>query len=457
MRLETGVSLQQELGWDTDTLSMARFLANSQSEPFVISSLSNIGDQLKTWKENFPSIQPTYNVGANTMAEVLQYLQSVQVPFNINNKKELNTLVELGLDTNSAVFTNPVKLGSHIRAAQGLGVNILYCDSVEELHKIKKFHGSARILIQITCEGNKNTSNLTEKFGANIAELPNILVEARNLNLHVEGIALHVDITDNEADDNIKKFKEAVKLGETALNIGAEHGFIFSYLHLGQLCSGTSNMSPQFTRVVQTILETSPLSSLHLKADVSHFLVSSSLTLATKIISVRPRQDPCSVQYYINEGVFGAFANNLISEDCQVSAPLFLGGHNNGNDITAQILDSSIVGPTGDELDEVLDHVLLPRMEEGDWLLFPNMGTMNLTEYRAEVKVEANNTFIYLKKREIINGVKPCPGLQRNWENNNINIKIIELDLDEKQKFKFNVGDGLKGEVGLGSTFIYHQ
>ena len=83
-------------------------------------------------------------VGGNSMGELLQYMQTLEVPFNINNKQELNRLVELGFNQNTTTFTNSVKMGSHIRAAEAYGVNTLFCDSVEELAKIKKFHGSSR-------------------------------------------------------------------------------------------------------------------------------------------------------------------------------------------------------------------------------------------------------------------------------------------------------------------------
>jgi len=449
------MSLQQEVGWDRETLRMARYLADSQSEPFVVSSLSNIADQLRSWKEKFPSIQPTYNVGDNSMGEVLQCLETLEIPFNINNKQELNKLVELGFDLGSTTFSNPIKLGSHIRAAQSFGVNILYCDSVEELAKIKKFHGSARILVQITCEENKNTSQLGEDFGANIEDLPNILMEAKRLNLSVEGIALNLKITNNEYDDSIYKVRKSVKIVEKAVNIGVEHGCVFNVLHLGQFCSGASYLSSEFVNGVQQALKLASLTGLNLKADATHFLVSSCVTLAAKIVAVRERKRPYCMQYYINEGVFGAFANNLISEDCLVSAPLPLGGGKNRKGLTAKLLDTGIVGSSGDELDEVLDDILLPRMEEGDWLLFPNMGTMNLTEYGSEMKIEGNNLFIYLKKCETLGNVKPCPGLQKAWGNDN--IKNINLDIQDKQKFEFNVGTCLKGEIDLRQTFIYEK
>jgi diaminopimelate decarboxylase len=78
------------------------------------------------------------------MGEVLQCLKTLEIPFNINNKQQLNKLSELGFSQTSTTFSNSVKLGSHIRAAQSYGVNTLYCDSVEELAKIKKFHGSSK-------------------------------------------------------------------------------------------------------------------------------------------------------------------------------------------------------------------------------------------------------------------------------------------------------------------------
>jgi len=449
------MSLQQEVGWDRETLRMARYLADSQAEPFMVTSLTSISDQLRSWREMFPTIQPTFSVGGNSMGELLQYMQTLEVPFNINNKQELNRLVELGFNQNTTTFTNSVKMGSHIRAAEAYGVNTLFCDSVEELAKIKKFHGSSRILIQITCEENKNTSKLGEQFGANVSDLPNILLEARKLKMQVEGIALNLRVPNNDFEDSMHKIRHAVRIGEKAVNIGAEHGCNFSVLHLGQFCYGDSNISTEFVAGIHNALKAASLADLHLTADATHFLVCSSVTLAAKIIAVRERKRPACMQYYINEGVFGAFSQNLISEDCLVSAPLPLGGGKNRKGLTAQLLDTCIIGPSGDELDEVMDDIVLPRMEEGDWLLFPNMGTMTLADYGSEMKIEGNNLFIYLKKREILSGVKPCPGLQRAWQTDS--IQNINLDLQNMKKIEFTGGAGLKGEIDLGQTFIYEK
>lgn len=43
----------------------------------------------------------------------------------------------------------------------------------------------------------------------------------------------------------------------------------------------------------------------------------------------------------------------------------------------SQIFLSSIWGPTGDDLDKVVDKINLPLMEIGDWIIFENMGAYN--------------------------------------------------------------------------------
>lgn len=41
---------------------------------------------------------------------------------------------------------------------------------------------------------------------------------------------------------------------------------------------------------------------------------------------------------------------------------------------------SSLWGPSLDQLDEVVEHCLLPELSVGDWLLFSNMGANGLEE-----------------------------------------------------------------------------
>jgi hypothetical protein len=99
---------------------------------------------------------------------------------------------------------------------------------------------------------------------------------------------------------------------------------------------------------------------------------------------------------------------------------------------------------------------LTTRMKEGDWLLFPNMGTMNLAEYlNSGRKIQGSKVFINLKKSN-------SPGTKAGQINvqsfkqtcDKENVLNINLDL-QNQNINFNLGSGLKGEIDLKKTFIF--
>ena len=95
-------------------------------------------------------------------------------------------------------------------------------------------------------------------------------------------------------------------------------------------------------------------------------------------------------------------------------------------------------------------------MKEGDWLLFPNMGTGNLAEYvNSGRKIQGSKVFISLKKSN-------SPGTKAGQINvqsfkqtcDKENVLNINLDL-KNQNINFNLGSGLKGEIDLKKTFIF--
>lgn len=75
--------------------------------------------------------------------------------------------------------------------------------------------------------------------------------------------------------------------------------------------------------------------------------------------------------YYINDGVYGSF-NCLLYDHAEVD--IFALGPKD----MEPSLSSSVWGPTCDGLDCVLSSTLLPCLDIGDWLYFPNMGAYTL-------------------------------------------------------------------------------
>ena len=170
--------------------------------------------------------------------------------------------------------------------------------------------------------------------------------------------------------------------------------------------------------------------------------------MAAKITATKIKDE--GVSYTINEGIFGAFVSNMTSSECCISAPLLLGGGGNRKGLSGKLLDAEALGDSGDDIDVVLPmgDIALPRMEEGDWILFPNMGNMNLVNYLGSCKkLVGQKSFVCMKK---VSGASAA--MKYGVLNEVLNKEpAICVDLDFQRENSF----GLKGEIDLRKTFIY--
>lgn len=465
MRLESGTPLQQEVGWTRDLLRTVRYLANTEDDPFIVCCLNNVEDQLKLWTNTFPSIQPTHDVGADSAGEVVESLRQQKVKFNFATKQQLARLVKLNT-TEHLVFNNSTKLGSHIKAAVSAGVEDFYVDSVEELAKIKRYYGSARIHVELSvavCEGERGgaASSLSGVSGARLAELPLIFSEAASLQLAVVGLALNTRLEDlQDHDENLIKIKAGLEVVAVALNIARQNQVEVETIHLGEICGCSTNLPRHYGQQVNNLLTDLRLNNIKLTAAASNFLVSSSTVLATRILTARSSTQANMeyMEYQVTESVFGIFASQLHADESSVPVPLPLGGGGNRKGLTGKMLETTIMGHSGDGKDQILPvgDIVLPRMKEGDWLLFPNMGTSNLAEYvNSGRKIQSSKVFISLKESDspgTNNGKNNVQSFKQTCDKEN----VLNINLDLKnQNINFNLGSGLKGEIDLKKTFIF--
>jgi len=465
MRLESGIPLQQEVGWSRDLLRTVRYLANSEDDPFIVCCLNNVEDQLKLWTNTFPTIQPTHDVGAASGGEVVECLRQQNVKFNFATKQQLAELVKLNI-TEHLVFNNSTKLGSHIKAAVSAGVKDFYVDSVEELAKIKGYHGSARIHVELSaasCEAERGGAGagLSGGSGARLAELPLILSEAASLQLAVVGLALNTRLEDlQDHEENLARIKAGLEVVAMALCVCRQHEVEVETVHLGEICGYSANLPRHYGQQVTNLLTDLRLNNIKLTAAASNFLVSSSTVLATRITAARARTQAGMeyMEYQVTESIFGIFASQLQAEESSVPVPLLLGGGGNRKGLTGKLLETAILGHSGDGEDLILPlgDIVLPRMKEGDWLLFPNMGTSNLAEYvNSGRKIQGSKVFISLKKSNSP-GTKAGQISVQSFKQTCDKENVLNINLDFKnQNINFNLGSGLKGEIDLKKTFIF--
>lgn len=100
---------------------------------------------------------------------------------------------------------------------------------------------------------------------------------------------------------------------------------------------------------------------------------------------------------------------------------------------------------------------MLPRLELGDWLLFPNMGAVNLSEYdNLSRRIVGNKTFVCVRKPATRSASERATAERFTPAFSEAATVCIDLD----QQLNMNcIPDnmGLKGEIDLRKTFIYED
>ncbi|XP_034943938.1 ornithine decarboxylase 1-like [Chelonus insularis] len=347
-----------------------------QEEAFYVLDVGDIVKKHQIWKEKLPRVEPFYAVKCNDSPTVIEVLAALGTGFDCASKAEINKVLNAGVDPSRIIFANPAKPASHVRHAAAVGVDVTTVDNESELHKIKKIHPRAKIVIRIRCDAEISQCPLGMKFGCDpVCEAPNLLRLARMLNLDVIGISFHV----GSGCQDPPVFYRAICHAKNLFDMAKDLDFKPYLLDLGGGYPGDRGTSiDKIADVINTALdEFFNTDDVHIIAEPGRFYVASAFTLATSIHSKRSvRHDKLSPNsithnmYYINDGVYGSFNCILYDHQRVIPTPLKAG--------CGKLIPSSIWGPTCDGLDQVVENVLMQDMDLGDWIIFENMGAYTL-------------------------------------------------------------------------------
>uniref|UniRef100_A0A3Q2LMS5 Orn/DAP/Arg decarboxylase 2 C-terminal domain-containing protein n=1 Tax=Equus caballus TaxID=9796 RepID=A0A3Q2LMS5_HORSE len=165
--------------------------------------------------------------------------------------------------------------------------------------------------------------------------------------------------------------------------MAGEFGLTMNMLDIGGGFTGTAFQLEEVNHVISPVLDVyfPEGSGIKIISEPGSYYVSSAFTLAVNIIAKKvvendklscgvekTRSDEPAFMYFMNGGVYGSFASKLfedlntfpeVPKKYKQDEPLFT---------------SSLWGPSCDELDQIMENCLLPELNEGDWLIFDNMG-----------------------------------------------------------------------------------
>ncbi|KAK3819614.1 MAG: pyridoxal-dependent decarboxylase [Benniella sp.] len=360
---------------------------------FYVADLGEVYRQHLRWKALLPRIEPFFAMKCNPDPMIMRLLASLGAGFDCASKNEIQTVLDMGVDPTRIIYANPCKQNSFVKYAYNNKVRMMTFDNAEELHKIKRFHPDAQLVLRILTDDSKSLCKLGLKFGAPLDTTGFLLATAQELGLDVIGVSFHVGSGCFDAN----AFGEAVIRARRVFDQAKNYGFEFNFLDVGGGFPSAHITEGITFEKVATILGSTVDAlfgpEVRVIAEPGRYYVGSAFTLATQVIARRTirrdQEDSMSQEqaqnpthmYYINDGMYGSF--NCITFDHQVCEPKVL-LRNHAFTYQQPLMHiprgyASVWGPTCDSIDCISPKSCLPLMESGDWLYFDNMGAYTIT------------------------------------------------------------------------------
>jgi ornithine decarboxylase len=133
-----------------------------------------------------------YAVKANPDIETLRLINGLGLGFEIASEGELGMLVELGVEPERIISSNPIKSFRFLRMAADYGVKYFAYDSREEVDKLAEFIPGASVYVRLSVPNEGSEWPLSKKFGIEIDDAVDVISYASEKGLDPVGITFHV-------------------------------------------------------------------------------------------------------------------------------------------------------------------------------------------------------------------------------------------------------------------------
>jgi len=360
-------------------------IAGGLEDPFYVVEVEDILRKHKNWLHKMPRIRPFYAVKCNQQPIMLETLAALGIGFDCASKAEIDTVLSMGVLPSNIIYANPCKTRSYIKHAAENSVDLMTFDNVEELYKVAALHPKARLILRLKVDDSHSVCRFSMKFGADPAKAHLLLEEAKRLELNVVGISFHV----GSGCESASSFSDAISDARRVFDIGLRMGFDMNILDIGGGFPGTSDPRVSFDEIAfavnQALDKHFPAvdddgqeTKISIIAEPGRYYAASAFTLVANVIAKRvqdiPEEGRQEIMYYLNDGVYGSF-NCIIFDHWDVHPKALL---SSSELLFRQYYPSVVWGPTCDSMDCIKRDVILPEMEVGEWLYFPEMGAYTI-------------------------------------------------------------------------------
>ncbi|MEK6673189.1 MAG: type III PLP-dependent enzyme [Nitrospirota bacterium] len=197
--------------------------------PYLVMDSEKIAEKASTIGKKIRNSIVFYAVKANPDIEVLRLINKLGLGFEIASEGELQILSDLGVSPERIISSNPLKTLKFLKLATSYGVNYFSYDSHSEVDKLSKYAPGSNVYIRLSVPNEGSEWPLSKKFGVEMDDAVELLINARDRGLNPVGVTFHV----GSQCTNAYSWHMALDKTKDLWDIAAQNGIKLSMINIG--------------------------------------------------------------------------------------------------------------------------------------------------------------------------------------------------------------------------------
>lgn len=303
--------------------------AKEHGTPVFFIDHEKIRENYREFREKLPDVQAYFAVKANSNPEIIKTMYDMGASFDVasfpefmlvhDNIKHLPEKERQDFIWDKIIYANTIKPAEVLAKLNEYKILVTF-DNIEELRKIKKHAPDVGLVLRIRVPNTGSMVELSSKFGAHPGEAVDLIAEAVDLGLGVEGISFHVGSQCNNFDNYSQALNFASSIFKEAELRNYQIGFIDKegkkrkILDIGggfpvKYTPDVKSFSVLSRKLNSEIKRLFPKEDVQVIAEPGRFMVATACTLVTKIIGKAVRDGKTC--YYLDDGVYHTFSGQV--------------------------------------------------------------------------------------------------------------------------------------------------
>ena len=347
-------------------------LAAEHGTPVFVIDHEKIRENYREFRRHMPDVQVYFAVKANSNPGIVKTLYDIGCSFDVasmpefmivyENIKNLPKKAKQEYIWDKIIYANTIKPIETLEALDKYKPLVTF-DNHHEILKIRDHAPNAGLVLRIRVPNTGSMVELSSKFGAHPGEAVDLIMEAFDCGLVVEGLSFHV----GSQCTNFENYMQALQLSANIINeVESRTGRKIRILDIGggfpvKYHTGIRSIRTLAKKLNAEIKRLFP-DDMEILAEPGRFLVANTCTLVAKVVGKAVRDGkPC---YYINDGVYHTYSGQVFDHINYPVLPFKKG----------ETHISAVFGPTCDAFDTITLSAELPDLDIGDLVYSENIG-----------------------------------------------------------------------------------